>query len=227
MGCPVKKVANAMAGSALLKDELLVARILEKVVTAVDVPVTLKIRTGWDRQHRNACQIARIAENAGIRALTVHGRTRACRFDGEADYRTVAEIKSILSIPVIANGDINTPQQAKQVLNKAGADGVMIGRAALGNPWIFRETAHYLATGRLLAKPTCAEIRDTLLRHVGDLHDLYGEYAGVRIARKHISWYCRNRPGFRVLWRLVNQVDAADRQIQVISCFFAEQKLAA
>ena len=228
MGCPAKKVSNAMAGSALLRDELLVARILRSVVVAVAVPVTLKIRTGWDMEHRNAHRIARIAEDSGIQALTVHGRTRACGFNGQAEHRTVAEIKSVLSIPVIANGDIDSPQQAAYVLRSTAVDGIMIGRAALGNPWIFRETAYFLATGRLMAVPGTREIRATLLRHVRGLHEFYGAYAGIRMARKHIGWYCRNQTNARAFQALVNQANTANEQIRLIQDFFPDpQELAA
>ena len=228
MGCPAKKVSTAMAGSALLRDELLVARILRSVVAAVAVPVTLKIRTGWDMAHRNAHRIARIAEDSGIQALTVHGRTRACRFNGQAEHRTVAEIKSFLSIPVIANGDIHSPQQAAYILRSTAVDGIMIGRAALANPWIFRETAYFLATGRLMAVAGTMEIRDTLLRHVRDLHEFYGEYAGIRVARKHIRWYCRNQTNARVFQALVNQANTSKEQIRLIQDFFPDpQELAA
>ena len=193
MGCPAKKVCKVMAGSALMKNEKLVTQILEAVVDAVNVPVTLKIRTGWDQAHRNAPAIARIAENSGIQALAVHGRTRDCGFKGEAEHNTVRLIKSLISIPVIANGDIKTPQDAKRVLEQSHADALMIGRAAQGNPWIFREIVHYLETGKLLAAPTTKEINEVLSRHLQSLYDFYGDYAGVRIARKHIGWYCRNR----------------------------------
>ena len=189
MGCPAKKVCNVMAGSALLKDEPLVARILESVVNAVDVPVTLKIRTGWDRTNRNAVTIGKIAEKSGVRALAIHGRTRACGFSGDAEYETIAEVKSELGIPVIANGDIDTPERVKEVLERTGADAVMIGRAAQGRPWMFREISHYLATGERLPPPQVAEIRRVLGAHLDDLYAFYGEQTGVRVARKHISWY--------------------------------------
>ena len=224
MGCPARKVCNAMAGAALLKDELLVARILNRVVSAVDVPVTLKIRTGWDKAHRNASQIARIAENSGIQALTVHGRTRACRFGGQAEHQTAAEIKSRVSIPVIANGDIGTPQQAAHVLGSTGVDGIMIGRAARGNPWIFREINHYLDTGKLLAPPDTVEIGDTLLWHVYNLYDFYGEYTGVRVTRKHIGMYCRHLPNSKTFQALINRADTKEEQIRLIHHFFAEQQ---
>lgn len=214
MGCPAKKICKVAAGSALLKDEPLVQRILESVVSAVDVPVTLKVRTGWDTENRNGVAIARIAEDIGIQALAVHGRTRACAYKGDAEYDTIAAIKAAVSIPVIANGDINTPVKAKQVLEYTGADGVMIGRAAQGKPWIFREIQHFLDTGEHLAEPSLEEIRATLLDHINNLYAFYGEYAGVRIARKHISWYskgCRGGGGFR---NTVNRVDTAKQQYE-------------
>jgi len=191
MGCPAKKVCNAWAGSALLQDEGLVARILVAVVGAVDVPVTLKIRTGWDREHRNALNIARIAEDCGVAALAVHGRTRDQQYTGHAEYDTIAAVKASVRIPVLANGDIDTPHRAKFVLQHTGADAVMIGRAAQGRPWIFREIAHYLATGELLPEPSLAEVRAILLGHLHALHAFYGEEAGVRIARKHLGWYAK------------------------------------
>jgi tRNA-dihydrouridine synthase B len=187
MGCPAKKVCNAWAGSALMRDEDLVARICTAVVRAVDVPVTLKIRTGWEATHRTAPAIARIAQGCGIAALAVHGRTRDQQYTGLAEYDTIAGIKSQLSIPVIANGDIDSPQRAAFVLRHTGADAVMVGRAAQGRPWIFGEIAHYLATGELLPPPSLARIRDILLGHLDALHDFYGEPAGVRIARKHLA----------------------------------------
>jgi tRNA-dihydrouridine synthase B len=191
MGCPAKKVCNVMAGSALLRDEPKVAQILQAVVAAVQVPVTLKIRTGWDTASRNAVTIARIAEDSGIAALAMHGRSRACGFGGEAEYDTLAEVKTRIRIPLIANGDVATPQKAKAVLDYTGADAIMIGRAAQGKPWLFREIQHYLTTGELLTPASSAEIHQLLLRHVQELHAFYGEQAGVRIARKHIGWYCK------------------------------------
>jgi len=195
MGCPAKKVCNVAAGSALLADEALVGRILEAVVAAVEVPVTLKIRTGPDPSRRNALRIARIAENSGVRLLAVHGRTRACGFRGEAEFDTVAQVKSAVRIPVIANGDIATPEAARRVLEATRADGIMIGRAAQGRPWIFREFAHFLATGRHLAPASPAEMRAVALEHLEGIYALYGEDAGVRIARKHIGWYLRGSAG--------------------------------
>jgi len=220
MGCPAKKVCNVMAGSALLKDEHLVANILESVVSAVDVPVTLKIRTGWDTDNRNGVRIARIAEQCGIRALAVHGRTRACGYRGDAEYDTIAAIKQTISIPVIANGDIRTPEQAKHVLDYTGADGIMIGRAAQGRPWIFNIIDHYLKTGELLAEPSIPTIRDIMLGHLQELYAFYGEHIGVRVARKHISWYSKGQPGGAVFRQIVNRIDDADRQLEVTCEFF-------
>lgn len=193
MGCPAKKVCNRAAGSALLRDEALVHSILKAVVDAVDVPVTLKIRTGWDQSLKNAVTIAQMAEDVGIQLLSVHGRTRADAFRGEAEYDTIAEVKQTVSMPVIANGDINSPAQAKQVLQHTGADAVMIGRAAQGNPWIFREINHYLETGHTLPGPSLDEAKQTILWHVSALHAFYGSYMGVRVARKHLSWYLNAR----------------------------------
>lgn len=194
MGCPAKKVCNAWAGSALMRDEALVARILSAVVNAVDVPVTLKIRTGWAADARNAPVIARIAEDSGIAALTIHGRTRDQQYTGHAEYDTIAAVKAMLKIPVIANGDIDSPQKARAVLAATGCDAVMIGRAAQGRPWIFREVAHFLATGDTLPPPTLADVRDILLGHLEHLHAFYGEQQGLRIARKHLGWYAKDRP---------------------------------
>jgi len=220
MGCPAKKVCNVLAGSALLRDEALVGRILAAVVAAVDVPVTLKIRTGWSPESRNALTVARVAEDCGIRLLTVHGRTRACGFAGRAEHETVRRVKQATGIPVIANGDIDSPQQAAHVLRFTGADGVMIGRAAQGNPWIFREVKHYLATGSLLARPRADEVHDILLRHLDNLYDFYGEYTGVRVARKHVAWYCRGREGGDALRSRVNGAERADRQLHMVTEWF-------
>ena len=220
MGCPAKKVCNVMAGSALLQNESLVGEILEAVVEAVDIPVTLKIRTGWDKGNRNAPNIARIAEQSGIQALAIHGRTRACHYKGEAEYDTIAQVKKQVQIPVIANGDITSPEKAKQVLDYTGADAVMIGRAAQGRPWIFREIEHYLRTGEHLPEPEVTEIRDIMLGHLENLYAFYGEYTGVRIARKHISWYSkgqRDSAGFR---RMINRVDDASRQLRATRDYF-------
>jgi tRNA-dihydrouridine synthase B len=221
MGCPAKKVCNTLAGSALLQDEPLVWRILDAVVAAVNVPVTLKIRTGWDREHRNAVRVARIAEGAGIQALAIHGRTRACLFRGDAEYDTIAEVKSSVRIPVIANGDITTPEAAKAVLGYTKADAVMIGRAAQGRPWIFREIEHYLATGQHLAPPEVTEIHRVLRKHLEDLYDFYGEHIGVRVARKHISWYTKGLAGSAIFRQGMNQLQSADEQRAAIDQFFA------
>ncbi len=220
MGCPAKKVCNAWAGSALMREPELVARILAAVVAAVDVPVTLKIRTGWDAAHRNAPEIARIAEGCGIAALAVHGRTRDQQYAGTAEYDTIAAIKARLRIPVIANGDIDSPERAAFVLRQTGADAVMVGRAAQGRPWIFREIAHYLATGERLAAPALAEVRDILLGHLRALHAFYGEPAGVRIARKHLGWYAKDRPENAAFRDVVNRADGAQAQVEFTHAYF-------
>ena len=220
MGCPAKKVCNVMAGSALLQDERLVGQILDAVVGAVDVPVTLKIRTGWDPEHKNGLAVARIAEQAGIQALAVHGRTRACAYRGEAEHDTVRSIKSAVSIPVIANGDINTPEKALQVLEKSGADAVMIGRAAQGRPWIFREMAHYMATGQHLTAPSPAAICTILTTHLHNLYAFYGEYTGVRVARKHIAWYSKGQRDGNSFRQHINQLDSADAQLACVRDYF-------
>jgi tRNA-dihydrouridine synthase B len=220
MGCPAKKVCNAWAGSALMRDEALVARILDAVVAAVDVPVTLKIRTGWNSENRNGLQIARIAESAGIAALAVHGRTRDQQYTGEAEYATIAEIKSELRIPVMANGDIDSPQKAAYVLRATGADGVLIGRAAQGRPWIFREVAHYITTGESLPPPSLQEVRDILLGHLTALHAFYGEHQGVRIARKHLGWYAKDRPENSAFRAVVNRAESAEEQIRLTRGYF-------
>jgi len=220
MGCPAKKVCNVMAGSALLQHESLVKDILEAVVAAVDIPVTLKIRTGWDPDHRNGVNIARIAEQSGIQALAVHGRTRACAYRGEAEYDTIAAIKQAVSIPIIANGDIGTPEQARYVLDYTGADGIMIGRAAQGRPWIFNIINHYLTTGELLADPPIQTIRDIMLGHLEQLYAFYGEYIGVRVARKHISWYSKGQRDGGAFRQSVNRIDSSTQQLQVTREFF-------
>lgn len=220
MGCPAKKVCNVLAGSALLRDEALVARILEAVVRAVEVPVTLKIRTGWDPARRNGVRIARIAEQCGVQALAVHGRTRACQFQGQAEYDTIAEIRAATRLPVIANGDITTPEKAKWVLEYTGAAGLMIGRAAQGRPWIFREIDHYLRTGTLHPAPSRMEVRDTLLDHLQNLYDFYGEGVGVRVARKHISWYSKGHPGSAIFRQAVNRAERAHEQLTMTRRFF-------
>ncbi len=220
MGCPAKKICNVMAGSALLKDEKLVKRILETVVNAVDVPVTLKIRTGWDKNNRNGVKIAQLAEQCGVQALAVHGRTRACGYSGEAEYDTIAAIKAAIKIPVIANGDIRTPEKAKYVLEYTKADAVMLGRAAQGNPWIFKEIDYYLRTGEHLPTPSVLEIRDILLHHLNNLYQFYGEYTGVRMARKHLSWYSKGQPHGAVFRHTINQVETCEDQIRLIKEFF-------
>lgn len=222
MGCPAKKVCNTQAGSALLADESLVADILAAVTSAVDVPVTLKIRTGVSPQRRNGVAIARIAADLGIAAVAVHGRTRACGFRGEAEHRSVAAIKAAVDIPVIANGDVRTPMDARRVLEESGADGLMIGRAAQGNPWIFREVDHYLRTGELLPPPTIGEVGATLVEHLHALHEFYGLHLGVRIARKHLSWYCKGRPGAAAFWQRVNRVDCPNTQVRLVREYFHE-----
>lgn len=220
MGCPARKVCKVAAGSALLRDEVLVGRILEAVVAAVTVPVTLKIRTGWDPDHRNGVHIAQLAERAGIQALAVHGRTRACGYAGAAEYDTIRAIKQAVGIPVIANGDIDSPHKASQVLQHTGADGLMIGRAAQGRPWIFREIHHYLATGRLLPPPAPSWVRELLLGHLDELYRLYGRAHGVRVARKHLAWYSRALPGAALFRTAVNRVDTVDTQRRLVCDFF-------
>ncbi len=221
MGCPAKKICNVMAGSALLKDEALVGRILEGVVRAVPAtPVTLKIRTGWDKANRNALSILRIAERSGIRALAVHGRTRACGYTGQAEYETIAAVKAAAHIPIIANGDITTPEKAKHVLEATGADALMIGRAAQGRPWLFREIEHYLATGARLESPRVSEIRDILLAHLEELYGFYGVDSGVRIARKHISWYTKGLAGSAAFRHRMNQLPDIRQQRDAVDEFF-------
>ena len=221
MGCPAKKVCNALAGSALLEDEPLVARILEAVVQAVDVPVTLKIRTGPDRARRNALRIARLAEAAGVQMLAIHGRTRACVFDGQAEYDTIAEVKAHVRIPVVANGDVETPEEAKRVLQKTGADGIMVGRAAQGRPWLFSQIAHYLATGEKLPDAGLAERHRVLLEHLEGLYDLYGDQQGARVARKHIGWTVRGLPAGEAFRARVVRIEAAAEQHAAVNDYFA------
>jgi tRNA-dihydrouridine synthase B len=211
-----------MAGSALLKDEQLVGRILTAVVGAVSVPVTLKIRTGWDRGSRNALCVARIAEDAGIQALAIHGRTRACGFSGDAEYETIAAVKSEAAIPVIANGDIDTPERVRQVLDYTKADGVMIGRAAQGRPWMFREISHYLETGKHLPPPEVTEIHRVLVAHLHELYEFYGEYTGVRVARKHISWYTKGLAGSAAFRHAMNRLESSAEQLAAVDRFFGE-----
>ncbi len=220
MGCPAKKVCNVLAGSALMRDEKLVADILQTVVEAVEVPVTLKIRTGWDQAHRNAPRIARIAEDCGIQALAIHGRTRADQYHGDAEYDTIAEVKQQIRIPLIANGDIHSPQKARFVLDYTGADAIMIGRAAQGRPWIFREILHYLETGEIMAEPDLQEIRRILLDHLDNLYDFYGEYTGVRMARKHISWYSKGQQHGAAFRQMINRIEAAEDQKNMVETFF-------
>lgn len=231
MGCPAKKVCNVMAGSALLQNELLVADILEAVVKAVEIPVTLKIRTGWDKDHRNALQIARIAEESGIQALSIHGRTRACAYKGDAEYDTIKAVKAAVTIPVIANGDIKTPEKARHVLDYTGADAIMIGRAAQGRPWIFREIEHFLSHGEYLPEPKIDEIRDIMLAHLDNLYRFYGEFTGVRVARKHISWYSKGQVGGASFRNAVNRVETIQQQLAMTHEFFErlaqEEELAA
>jgi tRNA-dihydrouridine synthase B len=221
MGCPAKKVCRKAAGSALLADELLVARILEVVVAAVDVPVTLKIRTGVAPDARNARKIAAIAEDSGVALLSIHGRTRSDRFLGNAEYDTIAEVCSEVSIPVLANGDIDSPEKAESVLRKTGAAGVMIGRAAQGNPWIFRQIAAWLHDGSVAARPTLEEKRNVLLEHLQALYRFYGAMQGMRIARKHIGWYLATLPGGREMIRKVNRIEDHDQQFQQVARFLS------
>jgi len=225
MGCPAKKVCNVAAGSALMKDEKKVADILQAVVAGVDIPVTLKIRTGWDHENKNAPTIARIAEDSGIQMLSMHGRTRADAYKGEAEYETIATVKQQISIPLVANGDITTPQRAEQVLQLTGADAIMIGRGAQGQPWIFREINHYLNTKELLAPPSQQEMVQIIERHLNDLYDFYGERRGVQIARKHIGWYSQkcsaisdeHRSHFR---KHINCIKEATQQRNEVVAFF-------
>jgi tRNA-dihydrouridine synthase B len=221
MGCPVKKVCKRLAGSALLQDEVLIGRILDAVVTAVTVPVTLKMRTGWNPQNRNGVRVARIAQDCGVQALAVHGRTRACRFRGAAEYETIARIKSSIDIPVIANGDIDTLQKSLEVLQLSGADAVMIGRGAQGRPWFFRELNHYVNHGETISPLENNEVRDIMLDHLFDLYQFYGDSTGVRVARKHITWYCaglRDADSYR---SQVVRVDSASEQIRLTREYFS------
>jgi tRNA-dihydrouridine synthase B len=220
MGCPAKKVCKKAAGSALLRDEPLVASILDAVVSAVDVPVTLKIRTGWDKDNRNATRVARMAEDAGIQALAVHGRTRACAYQGQAEYDTIAAVVDTVNIPVFANGDIDSPHKAKHVLDATGASAVMIGRAAQGRPWIFREIEHFLRTGMLIAEPSLEEIRDILCNHLSELHRFYGDFMGPRIARKHVSWYLKTLAGSGDFRKTFNKIENAEEQHASVQDFF-------
>ena len=220
MGCPVKKVCNAWCGSALLQDEKLVGEILDAVVAAVDVPVTLKFRTGWDRANKNALQIARIAESAGIAMLTLHGRTRADGYKGDAEYETIAAVKAQARIPVVANGDITTPEKAKYVLAVTGADAIMIGRAAQGRPWIFREIDHYLKTGAYLPPPLVSEVKALLDRHLREHYAFYGEFMGVRTARKHIGWYVEDLVDGEAFRQQMNKLETCEEQLAAVNMFF-------
>ena len=225
MGCPAKKVCNKWAGSALMQDEALALQIIEAVVAACaphGVPVTLKMRTGWCAQVKNALNIARAAESAGVQMVTVHGRTREQGYKGAAEYATIAAVKAALRIPVVANGDIDSPHKAQAVLRATGADALMIGRAAQGRPWVFREIAHYLNTGALLAPPLVLEVRRALLAHLQDHYGLYGEFTGVRSARKHIGWYVRDLPGGDAFRARMNGIDSAPLQWQLVADYFEE-----
>ncbi|MCW8957381.1 MAG: tRNA dihydrouridine synthase DusB [Gammaproteobacteria bacterium] len=224
MGCPAKKVCNVMAGSALLKNEQKVQQILHAVVQAVDVPVTLKIRTGWDAENRNAVKIAHIAEAEGIQALAIHGRTRSCGYKGEAEYDTIAAVKHAINIPVIANGDITSPEKARWVLDKTGADAIMIGRGAQGNPWLIREIIHFLQTGTKLNRPSVDEQIDVIKNHLLDLYEFYGEYRGVRIARKHINGYCQHQQESMAFRKYLNKIDNVEQQLSEVVAFFNTQK---
>lgn len=221
MGCPVKKVCNMLSGSALLKDEKLIANILEAVINNVDVPVTLKIRTGWDKNSINALTVAKIAEDSGISALTIHGRTRNCFFKGEAEYETIAKVKQNIKIPLIANGDIKTPEKAKFVLEKTKADAIMIGRASQGNPWIFKQIHYYLTYNEKLPQPHAKEIYNILLEHINSMYDFYGEYTGVRMVRKHLSWYSKGFANGAKFRNYFNKLETIKEQINSINEFFS------
>ncbi len=220
MGCPAKKVNKKLAGSALLKEPALVEQIIQSVVEAVDVPVTLKIRTGWCENTRNGIEIAKIAQHNGIQSLAVHGRTRNDFYKGDAEYETIKAIKSAVSIPVVANGDITTVEKAEQVLEHTKADAIMIGRGAQGNPWIFREINHFLATGKHLQAPSTDEVRSVLLEHVNDLHNFYGDFMGVRFARKHVSWYMQTRDPDKKFRSIFNGLECADEQLDSLNMYF-------
>ncbi len=222
MGCPAKKVCNKAAGSALLKEPDLVKSILNSVVSAVDIPVTLKIRTGWDTENRNGVQIAQLAQDCGIAALAVHGRTRACMYRGDAEYDTIAKIVQSVDIPVIANGDINSPEKAREVLELTGAKAIMVGRAAQGRPWIFREINHFLKHGEYLPAPERKEILSILLSHLSALHQFYGEHQGVRIARKHVGWYMQGQPNGSEFRKQFNCLDSSEIQQTCIQEYFQD-----
>ena len=222
MGCPAKKVCSRLAGSALLQDEALVARILERVVRATSAPVTLKTRTGWSRDHKNGVRIAQLAENCGIQSLAIHGRTRADMYEGEAEHETVRAIKAVVKIPVFANGDIDSPQRAVAVLAATGCDGVMLGRAAQGRPWIFDEVNFFLATGDSRPALALENVRDIMRAHLEDLYAFYGDEAGVRVARKHLSWYCRQHPGQEDLRKSLMQIETPREQLSTLLAWSAE-----
>lgn len=222
MGCPAKKVCNKAAGSALLKDEALVADILKAVVAAVDIPVTLKTRIGWSRDHLNGIKVAEMAEKIGITALAIHGRTRECKYHGEVNYQAIKDIKSAVSIPVFANGDIDSPEKAEQVLEFTQADGLLIGRAAQGRPWIFQEINHYLETGQRLAPPPLKEVEALLIEHLAALYDFYGEFMGTRIARKHVGWYLQTQPESTSFRKTFNQLDTPSEQQEAIQVYFQQ-----
>jgi tRNA-dihydrouridine synthase B len=222
MGCPARKVCQVACGSALLKDEALLARIVQAVVRAIDVPVTLKYRTGWDTTDRNAVRIARMAEGAGVRMLTLHGRTRACGFTGRAEYDTIARVKQAVRIPVVANGDVDSPHKARQVFEETGADAIMIGRAAQGRPWIFREISEYLRTGSTPEQPTVTEVRGLLLEHLDEHYGFYGEALGVRTARKHIIWYTRRLRGGVSFCERMNRLEHCEEQRRALDEFLQD-----
>lgn len=224
MGCPAKKVNKKLAGSALLQHPELVKEIVQAVVKAVTIPVTLKIRTGWDPDNRNGVEIAKIAQGEGIQCLAVHGRTKSCMYKGFAEYDTIKKIKQTVSIPVIANGDIDSPQKAQQVLEYTNADALMIGRAAQGQPWIFREIDHYFKTGELLAKPSIAEVEQVMVNHIRNVHQFYGDFMGARIARKHITWYLRKHAQDDVFRKQFNAIECADRQLDALTHYFTSLK---
>lgn len=224
LGCPAKKVCSIAAGSALMGTPEKVAEIFDAVTEAVNIPVTVKMRTGTDTENKNALQIAQIAQDKGLQAITIHGRTRDDKFNGQAEYQTIRMVKQNVGIPVIANGDINTPEQAKFVLEYTLADGIMIGRATQGNPWLFNEINHYLKTGQTLAPPTMEIVLQTMLEHTAGLHQLYGEMLGVRIARKHVGWYCQRLPNGKTLRRTFNQLTEPNEQLQLIKQYFAGLK---
>lgn len=225
MGCPAKKVCNKAAGSALMRDEKLVAEILDQVVKAVDIPVTLKIRTGWDRDNKNALTIAKMAEQSGIQALAIHGRTRACAYKGEAEYDTIAQVKQNLSIPVFANGDIDSPEKAAYVLEYTKADGLLIGRAAQGCPWIFDDINYFLEHGKKRPAPNNDMIREIMMKHVGELHKFYGDVMGVRIARKHVGWYLKTQHDGVDFRKTFNRIEETEHQLEAIHGFFEQQTL--